>query len=49
LRYVKPALIDLGVLDEVEVIGPHDHHEANHEVDDACDGAAPAERPTSAD
>jgi hypothetical protein len=51
LRYVKPALIDLGVLDDV-VIGPHDHdqpqhqveHEAAHEVDDAGDEAGRAER-----
>jgi hypothetical protein len=52
LRYIKPALIDLGVLDYVVVIGPHDHdqpqhdieHEGAHEVEDAGDEAGRAER-----
>jgi hypothetical protein len=52
LRYVKPTLIDLGVLDDVVEIGPDDHdqpqheveHEGAHEVEDAGDEAGRAER-----
>jgi hypothetical protein len=53
LRYVKPAVIDLGALDDVVVIGPDDHDQmkqgADHEVDGAYDRTGPAERPTCAD